>query len=50
MNKEYKVLMHGNLNMLEKHVNDHLNDGWNILGYINYLNGSWIQTMTRTTE
>lgn len=48
MKKEYKVLTHGNLDMLEKHVNTHLDEGWNVLGYLNFLNGMWVQTMTKT--
>jgi len=47
MKKEYMVLTHGNLELLEKHVNDALDHGWNIMGYINFLNGQWVQAITR---
>ena len=46
--KEFKIVTHGNMELLEKHVNDHLTDGWNLMGYINFLDGRWVQTMTRT--
>lgn len=41
------VLTHGNLELLEKHVNEALDHGWNIMGYINFLNGQWVQAITR---
>lgn len=47
MKKEYMVLTHGNLELLEKHVNEALDHGWNIMGYINFLNGQWVQAITR---
>jgi len=50
MKKEYMVLTHGNLGLLEKHVNDALNHGWNIMGYINFLNGQWVQAITRVKD
>mgnify|MGYP005991865763 FL=1 len=47
MKKEYMVLTHGNLGLLEKQVNEALDHGWNIMGYINFLNGQWVQAITR---
>lgn len=50
MKKEYMVLTHGNLELLEKHVNEALDHGWNIMGYINFLNGQWVQAITRVKD
>jgi len=47
MKKQYKILMHGNVEMLERHVNTHLDDGWDVLESLKYLNGTWVQTMTK---
>ena len=46
--KEIHVITHGNLELLEKHVNDHLANGWNLMGYINFLDGRWVITVTKT--
>lgn len=50
MKKEYMILTHGNIELLERQVNEALSHGWNILGYPNFLNGQWIQGITRVTE
>ena len=47
MKKEYMVLTHGNLELLEKHVNDALDHGWNLLEGPKYLSGQWVQAITR---
>ncbi len=46
--KEYDIVTHGNLELLIKHVNDRLKAGWNILGYPSFLDGRWVQPVTRT--
>ena len=47
--KEYMILTHGNIELLERHVNEALRNGWNILGYPQYADGRWVQSFTRTT-
>lgn len=47
MKKEYMVLTHGNLELLEKQVNDALEHGWNLLEGPKYLSGQWVQAITR---
>tara|TARA_Y100000004_G_scaffold102007_1_gene114420 strand:- start:586 stop:774 length:189 start_codon:yes stop_codon:yes gene_type:complete len=46
--KEYDIVTHGNLELLIKHVNDRLSQGWNILGYPAFQDGRWTQPVTRT--
>ncbi len=48
--KEYKIVTHGNIELLEDRINEALEHGWNILGYPQYADGRWIQAITRTTE
>jgi hypothetical protein len=48
--KEYEILTHGNLELLVKHVNTALSNGWNILGYPAFQDGRWTQPMTRTVD
>lgn len=50
MKKEYMVLTHGNLSLLEKQVNKALDHGWNLMGYVNFLNGQWVQSITRVKD
>ena len=45
--KEYRVITHGNLELLEDRVNEALSYGWNLMGYVNFLNGHWVQSVTR---
>ena len=45
--KEYRVITHGNLELLEDRVNEALSYGWNLMGYVNFLNGQWVQSVTR---
>ena len=33
MKKEYKIVTHGNIELLEEKINTALEHGWNILGY-----------------
>lgn len=47
MKKEYMVLTHGNLELLEKNVNEALDHGWNLLEGPKYLSGQWVQAITR---
>lgn len=44
------ILTHGNIELLERQVNEALSHGWNILGYPNFLNGQWVQGITRVTD
>ncbi len=48
--KEYMIVTHGNIELLEKQINDALDHGWNILGYPQYADGRWVQAITRTIE
>lgn len=48
--KEYRVLTHGNLELLEKRVNEAMKSGWNLMGYVNFLNGQWVQSVTRVMD
>lgn len=48
--KEYKIVTHGNIELLEKHINEALTYGWNILGYPQFADGRWIQAITRTID
>ena len=50
MKKEYEILTHGNLELLVRHVNEALKNGWNILGYPAFQDGRWTQPMTRTSD
>ena len=50
MKKEYKIVTHGNIELLEERINEASTHGWNILGYPQYADGRWIQCITRTTE
>lgn len=50
MKKEFMVLTHGNLELLERDVNEALSHGWNLMGYINFLNGQWVQCITRVKD
>jgi len=47
--KEYMIVTHGSIELLEKHINRALEHGWNILGYPMYADGKWCQAITRTT-
>jgi len=50
MKKEYMILTHGNLELLEKQVNDALAHGWNLLEGPKYLSGQWVQAITRVKD
>jgi len=50
MKKEFKIETHGNLELLERKVNNLLEEGWNLMGYINFLDGRWVMSMTRTID
>ena len=48
--KEYRVLTHGNLELLEKREDEAMKTGWNLMGYVNFLNGQWVQSVTRVMD
>ena len=50
MKKEVRFVTHGNLELLEAKLNEALEHGWNLLGYINFLDGRWVMTITRTFD
>ena len=45
--KQWTVLRHGNLELLEKKINEALRCGWSLTGELKYQNNCWTQCVMK---